>query len=79
MACAWTGSRPPTFLPAVISHEIVGVVGELGPEPPLSFEAEPLVAGDLLRGCAGAHGRTGGIRLSGPGDRNLKISRSRVR
>ena len=45
---AWTGRRPPSFLPAIIGHEICGVVNAVGEEPPPDFEGELLDEGDRV-------------------------------
>ena len=45
---AWTGRRPPSFLPSIIGHEICGVVDALGERPPACFGGEPLGEGDRI-------------------------------
>lgn len=45
---AWTGSRPPTFLPAVIGHEIAGTVEEIGADVPAAYDGQPLAEGDRV-------------------------------
>lgn len=45
---AWTGSRPPTFLPAVIGHEIAGIVEEIGAGVPAAYDGQPLAEGDRV-------------------------------
>jgi putative phosphonate catabolism associated alcohol dehydrogenase len=45
---AFTGKRKSDFLPAIVGHEIAGVVEELGPSPPAYWSGEPLALGDRV-------------------------------
>lgn len=45
---AFTGRRESDFLPAIVGHEIAGVVDELGPSPPTYWSGEPIVVGDRI-------------------------------
>lgn len=45
---AWTGSRPPTFLPAILGHEVAGVVADPGDGRCLASDGTALLAGDRV-------------------------------
>ena len=45
---AWTGSRPPTFLPAILGHEVAGVVADTGDGRCLANDGTALLPGDRV-------------------------------